>query len=112
VARSPASELAADAVPSYRTAILGRLHDASVAFITEHDVLRVEKDGLVLINNNGEKRRLEADTVVVARGSVPETIPTEGLRTKVKEVYLIGDCVEPRTIAEALYEAALVANSI
>ena len=112
VARSPASELAADAVPTYRTAILGRLRDAGVTFINDHDVREVRSDGVVLVGRDGETRELSADLIVVARGSVAESALVEELRGKADEVYAIGDCVEPRTVAEALYEATLVASRI
>jgi len=112
VARSPASELAADAVPTYRTAILGRLRDEGVTFINEHDVQEVHSDGIVLVGRDGQTRKLSPDLIVVARGSVAESALVEDLRDKADEAYAIGDCVEPRTIAEALYEATLIASRI
>lgn len=112
VTRSPATELAEDAIPSYRDSLLGRLRDAGVAFIHGYDAREVKDTSLLLADMDGQTRELPADLIVVARGSAPEDTPSEELRSMVDECYFIGDCVEPRTIAEALYEARLIASRI
>jgi len=43
---------------------------------------------------------------------MPEPASLDTLRQKVAEVYAVGDCTEPRTIAEALYEGAWTASQI
>jgi pyruvate/2-oxoglutarate dehydrogenase complex dihydrolipoamide dehydrogenase (E3) component len=53
-----------------------------------------------------------ADLIVLARGATPEPVNVDILRQKVAEVYAVGDCDEPRTIAEALYEGAWAASQI
>ena len=60
----------------------------------------------------GGEARVGADLVILARGSVPEATGVESLRSRVAEVYLVGDCVEPRAIPEALYEGALAGSRI
>ena len=108
----PASEIAGDAVVSYRTPLLGRLKDAGVSFITEHEVRETRPDGLVITDKSGKTRSLDANLIVTAEGSAPESAPIEGLRNKVSEVHFVGDCVEPGNIADALYKAALLASRI
>ncbi|MFC1911813.1 hypothetical protein ACFLXG_01465 [Chloroflexota bacterium] len=44
----------------------------------------------------------EADTIVLAAGSTADKKLYEDIKGKVPEVYLAGDCVEPRTIREAI----------
>jgi hypothetical protein len=52
------------------------------------------------------------DLVVVARGSLPQPTWVDELRKKVPELYVVGDCVEPRDIASALYEGAWAGSRI
>jgi 2-enoate reductase len=47
---------------------------------------------------------VEADTVVLAAGAVPDTELLAALQGKVAQVVSVGDCVEPRSIREAVEE--------
>ena len=112
VTDSPASDLAGDAVVSYRTPLLGRLQDAGVSFITKHEVRETRPDGLVIADKDGKVQSLDADLIVAAEGSVAESAPMEGLQDRASEVHFVGDYVEPGNIADALYKAALLASRI
>ena len=66
-----------------------------------------------VIARRGDKRELiEADTIILAVGARPCNSLVEQLRNKVKELYVIGDCVEPRKIINATHEAREVATRI
>ena len=65
-----------------------------------------------VVNSCGEKRTLKADTVVLALGLKSEGALTKGLQGKVPELYAIGDCVEPRRIINAVWEAYRIARLI
>ena len=108
----PDSEIAEDAVVSYRTPLLGRLEAAGVDFITQHEVREIQSGSLVLAAEDGSIQRVEADLVITAEGSMGESIPLEELRGKVGEVHFTGDCVEPGSIADALYKAAILASRV
>jgi 2,4-dienoyl-CoA reductase-like NADH-dependent reductase (Old Yellow Enzyme family)/thioredoxin reductase len=112
VARSPARDLAGDAVPSYRAPLLARLARLGVVLRNRCDVRELRGARAVVVHEGGEAELVDADLLVIARGSAAETIGLEALRARVPEIHVIGDCVEPRAIPEALYEAALAGRRI
>lgn len=107
VSRSPAADLAGDVVVSYRAPLLARMRRLGVVLHTDRD-LRELKDGqAIIVDAQGhEVAAVGVDLVVLARGSRPEPTWVDVLRKKAPEVYVVGDCVEPRDIASALYEGA------
>jgi 2,4-dienoyl-CoA reductase (NADPH2) len=58
--------------------------------------------GLVLIDKDGKKRTIEADTIVPALPLKADTSLAESIKGKVKEVYTIGDCKTPQLIVDAI----------
>jgi len=66
-------------------------------------VLEVTGAG-ALVQARGEEKQLEADTVVWAVGSIPETGLAEAAREAGITVLSVGDAVEPRRILEAVHE--------
>jgi pyruvate/2-oxoglutarate dehydrogenase complex dihydrolipoamide dehydrogenase (E3) component len=64
------------------------------------------------VEEGGSEETVGADLVILARGSMPEPTWLELLRRKVPEVHAVGDCVEPRIIADALYEGAWAGSRI
>ncbi len=59
---------------------------------------------MAITTRDGEERTIEADTVVLAAGAVPDAALYDAIKGKVSEVYRIGDCLEPRTIRDAISE--------
>ena len=112
VSRSPAADLAGDVVASYRGPLLARLRRLGVCVHTDCDVREIRGAEAVLVETGGGELTVAADFVILARGSVPESTGLEILRSRVPEVYVVGDCVEPRAIPEALYEGALAGSRI
>jgi len=86
-----------------------RLHDVKV--ITKATARRITEKGVVY-GREGKEELAEADTVVIATGSKPETGLYDALQGTLPEVYRIGDCVKARTACEAIEEAALIARKI
>ena len=66
----------------------------------------------VPLEESGREETVGADLLILARGSMPEPTWLELLRRKVPEVHVVGDCVEPRIIADALYEGAWAGSRI
>ncbi len=86
-----------------------RLHDVKV--VTKATARRITEAGVVY-ERDGKEELAEADTVVIATGSKPETGLYDALHGVLPEVYRIGDCVKARTACEAIEEAALIARKI
>ncbi len=112
VTRSPISQLAIDAAPTYRAPLLRRLRNADVKFIGDHDVKEINGQGLTLIGPDKEEEFLAADMVVIARGAVPQRSLADEAARLVNEVHVIGDSVEPRSIAEAMFEGTMAGRRI
>jgi 2,4-dienoyl-CoA reductase-like NADH-dependent reductase (Old Yellow Enzyme family)/thioredoxin reductase len=68
--------------------------------------------GLALVDKEGKRQTLEADTVVIAAGTHPNIGPAHDLKTMVPEVYSAGDCVQTRGILEAMRDGYLAGLSV
>ncbi len=76
-------------------------------------VEEVTDNGVAVVDPDGKKSKIEADTVVVSMGyAEPEKTLYEALKGKVKELYTIGDYVKPRRVKDAVHEAAFVSRQI
>jgi pyruvate/2-oxoglutarate dehydrogenase complex dihydrolipoamide dehydrogenase (E3) component len=114
VTRSPLTQLAADSPNTYRGPLLRRLENAGVKFIGDHDVKEITPQGLTLVamGQGNAEQFLPADLVVIARGAVPQRTLADEVGHLVDQVHVVGDSVEPRTIAEAMYEGTMVGRRI
>ena len=77
--------------------------DARIAEITE---------GSVRVKQGREVLSFKADSVVLAMGMKPNKDLFNELKAGPYELYSVGDCVEPRRIADAVAEANQVAHRI
>jgi 2,4-dienoyl-CoA reductase-like NADH-dependent reductase (Old Yellow Enzyme family)/thioredoxin reductase len=83
-----------------------------VQALTGTRVEEITDRNVSVINPEGKKQKIDADTVVLAIGYTSDTTLHEALEGKVKELYTIGDCKKPRSIRDAIHEAAFVARQI
>jgi 2,4-dienoyl-CoA reductase (NADPH2) len=74
--------------------------------------MRITDEGLVITTQNGEKRTLQADTIVPTSPLAPDTELLESLEGKAPEIYAIGDCREPRMIVDAIADGWKIGNEI
>jgi 2,4-dienoyl-CoA reductase-like NADH-dependent reductase (Old Yellow Enzyme family)/thioredoxin reductase len=87
-----------------REPMLSRLKYKGAAILTSVDYQEITDAGVVIKTASGEKKLVEADTVVLAAGSIPNSDLAAALKGKVDRVVSVGDCVEPRSIMEAVEE--------
>jgi 2,4-dienoyl-CoA reductase (NADPH2) len=76
------------------------------------EYVEITDKGLTIINKDGQRETLEADTVLPALPLTPNLELYKNLKGKVKEVYAIGDCKEPLLIADAISQGMETARSI
>jgi NADPH-dependent 2,4-dienoyl-CoA reductase/sulfur reductase-like enzyme len=115
VARSSADRLA-----EYNGALLGARielmfrvqRNENIEIRNGLDVKEILKDGIVTIDSEGRYETIKVDKVVLSRGVIPVADLVEQSEERVPEVYVIGDAAEPRDIASAIYEGALVGRRI
>lgn len=112
VARSPKEELAEGAFPGQRESLLFRLARGGVETMVEHDVKEIRADGVVLVDKPGRESFRQADAVVLARGVVANRELGEALAGEVPHLQVVGDALEPRNIAQAIYEGRLAGERV
>ena len=105
-------EIARDMYPANRMHLLQLLKDEQVDILTETNVLEINDEGIVIANKSGQRSALSADTVVLALGLKSSDELSEALRDKIPELYVIGDCVEPRKVKDAIWEGFRAARLI
>lgn len=96
-----------------RKLILERLRTHGVELLTDHRILGY-KDGRLSCETGHQQElfSLEAPAVVIALGTCSEDSLFGPLCSAGVEVYRIGDCLEPRSIKEAILEGARIGRSV
>jgi 2-enoate reductase len=97
-------ELATKVHQFVREPLVGRLRYRGVSIFTGIEYEEITEAGVVIRTGTGERKVVEADTVVLAAGATPNTELLTDLQGKVAQVFSVGDCVEPRGIREAVEE--------
>ena len=99
------SELAPDLFHANRGMILEQLAQKDVRIFTDTRFERITSRGVVVTTKDGSESLLEADTVIVSIGMKAANALLPGLNEIVGEVHSIGDCVSPRRVKDAVWEA-------
>ncbi len=73
-----------------------------VTMMTGVEYKEITDKGLTVLTKEGERKTIEADTIIPALPLVPNTALMESLEGKVPEIYAIGDCSQPRLIVDAI----------
>ncbi len=87
------------------------LLDHDVRLFPHSAVAEIRNNGVVIVNGK-ELLFLKADTIILAVGAEPENRLAEEIRNIAPEVYMIGDCVDARSVLEATNEGAEVGRAI
>lgn len=95
-----------------RQFLIDYLKKKGVTFLTQMKGEEISDRGLVVTDKHGQKQTIEADTVALACGFIPDTGLLERMKGIVPEIHVAGDCVKARTILEAIDEAARIARLI
>jgi pyruvate/2-oxoglutarate dehydrogenase complex dihydrolipoamide dehydrogenase (E3) component len=95
-------ELCPDANPRYRPLLLEQLNKF-VTCQTKMRGIRIDKEGLVCSDSNGNELILDADTIICAVGQKSLRSVVEKLKDCAPEVIEIGDCVKPGHVTEAVF---------
>jgi len=89
--------------PVTRMGLLNLVEDSKVEVLTGTKLVEVTGEGAV-VEADGSRRELEADSLVLALGFETESTLRDSLEGKVPELFAIGDCAEPRKILHAMWE--------
>jgi 2,4-dienoyl-CoA reductase (NADPH2) len=87
-------------------------HQKGVVTMTEVQYEEITDQGLVLTTKEGERKTLEADTIITVLPLQPTPGLLRSLEGKVPEVYQIGDCRESGFIHNAIADGSRIARMI
>ncbi len=104
--------LALDLLNRSRAALLGLLQERGVETLTGWKLEQIKDGGVLLAGCNWTQKYLPTDSVILALGMVPDQKLADPLRKIVPEVHLIGDCLEPRKIYQAIHEGSFLGRLI
>ncbi len=86
-----------------RKNLLARLHAADVSIYTKTDTQEITDEG-VWCKTEDRAFLLDAESVIIAKGSRANDDLFKELSGKIDELYRIGDCAQPRRIYDAIRE--------
>ena len=75
--------------------------DNNVEILTNLKIIGITDSSVTAVDRDQGVVNIESDKVVLAMGLISQAGLYEEVKDKVREVYLIGDCVEPRRVGEA-----------
>jgi 2,4-dienoyl-CoA reductase-like NADH-dependent reductase (Old Yellow Enzyme family)/pyruvate/2-oxoglutarate dehydrogenase complex dihydrolipoamide dehydrogenase (E3) component len=74
---------------------------------------KVTDKGTVVVDSNGNRLKIVADTVVLASGFLPQLDIRDQFEKETNlDVYAVGDCVSPRLIYDAIHDGFAVGRKI
>jgi 2,4-dienoyl-CoA reductase-like NADH-dependent reductase (Old Yellow Enzyme family)/thioredoxin reductase len=92
--------------------ILKKLKEGNAAILTDTRLYRIEDNGVVVVNHDNREKFIKAEKVVIATGTKPDTKLYDKIKPLGYMIYQIGDCLEPRSAKDAIYESAVLGRAI
>jgi len=96
-------EKAASTAPYLHWLGLMKELEKSVKLHTGFRCTKITEEGVYAVNEKDEEQFYEADTVLLATGLKPKTELVESLRFSAPNFSVIGDCLQPATVLEAIH---------
>lgn len=106
-----AADVARDAYPSHRDALLPRLRQ-NVTVKTRTTCTRILPNAVQIRSTSGAESLLDTDTVLYSIGMKPCADTVDQLRQAFPVFRAIGDCVQPRTVLQAVREGMYAAMDV
>lgn len=97
-------DVAPDMFFNEKTTMLERWKKLDIEILTKKKVTSITSSGIV-VEEDGKHQEIAGETIVLAVGAEPDN-KLAGIKREVPEFFLIGDCVKPRKIHDAVYEGA------
>jgi NADPH-dependent 2,4-dienoyl-CoA reductase/sulfur reductase-like enzyme len=92
--------------------ILNRLKKHGVTILTDTRLLKVDDNGVTVARQDTPAQFIEADKVIIAIGTRPDTRLYDRIKSLGYKIYQVGDCLEPRNAKDAIYESAVLGRRI
>jgi 2,4-dienoyl-CoA reductase-like NADH-dependent reductase (Old Yellow Enzyme family)/thioredoxin reductase len=98
-------------IPAFNSYVRHKFAEFGGKLITSAKVTEIKEDG-AFYEKDGERSQEKADTVVIALGTVPNTILVDSLRKRIPETYVVGDAAKRGKIMDAIHGAAEIARKV
>jgi len=92
--------------------ILTRLKENRATILTNTRLLQIEDNGVRVADPDSLERFIEADKVMIAIGTLPNNRLYDKIKSLGIEIHQIGDCLEPRSAKDAIYESGVLGRKI
>jgi 2,4-dienoyl-CoA reductase-like NADH-dependent reductase (Old Yellow Enzyme family)/thioredoxin reductase len=92
--------------------ILKKLKKGGAAILTDTRLYRIEDNGVVVVNHDNREKFIDTEKVVIATGTKPDTKLYDRIKPLGYKIYQIGDCLEPRSAKDAIYESAVLGRRL
>lgn len=107
------SELAAQGNSLYRIGLKQKMDaEKNLVRLTSTVCEEILDEGVIVVDIQGIKRKLECDKVIIATGMRSNRVLTDQYYGIIPETFIIGDADSARTILEATTEAYMIASEI
>jgi len=105
-------KLARDMMPMIRRPLLDHIAEKGVTSFTGVTVEEVTDSGVIITDKSGAIKKIDAESVVLAVGAKSNRVLMKMLGSTVFKVHVVGDCLEPRGIREAVKEGFAIGMAI
>jgi NADPH-dependent 2,4-dienoyl-CoA reductase/sulfur reductase-like enzyme len=105
-------EIAQDASFLNKLALMGLLQQHGVDFEMEVELVEITAGGVMVIDKQGNRVEIPADTVVLSLGFKTPAAMVEAFKDLAPDVHVIGDCAEPGNLQHAVHDAFNLAVEI
>jgi 2,4-dienoyl-CoA reductase (NADPH2) len=95
-----------------KCALFSWFQKRGVTMMTEVRYEEITDEGLTVIDKEGNRQTIKADSIVLAPPLTPDTGLLRSLEGMVPEIYAIGDCREPLLIVDAIADGSRIARAI
>ncbi len=105
-------DIGLDVLPQPRMLLMPRLREKGVKAVTSATVKEILEDGVVMTRDGQDETLRGMDYIILAAGAASVDQLSDKIKSKVAEVYVIGDAKQPRKALEAIAEGSEVARKI
>jgi len=106
------SKMASNLESITRKVILKKLVENKVTMLTGFKLVRILVNGVQISGKDGTEIFVGADRVVMSVGNRPDNRLYQQIAFSGYEIHRIGDCIEPRSIKQAIYEGTVVGRTV
>ena len=97
---------------SFKIGLINRLTDSGVTMLTGAKCQEINEKFVVITTKEGKEQNIAADSVVLAVGAKADVKLLKSLKGLAPEIHLVGDCIEPRRIIDAISDGHRVGLAI